>query len=39
MILKTNLSASEIKEAGKRLTKLKKSLKFKKFHDDIDSVD
>ena len=33
-----NLSISEIKEAGKSLTKLKKSLKFKNFHGNIDSV-
>ena len=33
------LSASEIKEAGKNLNELKKSLRFKKFHGDIDSVD
>ena len=34
-----NLSISEIKEAGKNLTRLKKSLRFKKFHGNIDSVD
>ena len=34
-----HLSASEIKKAGQNLTKLKKSLRFKKFHGDIDSVD
>ena len=34
-----HLSESEIKEAGKNLTELKKSLRFKKFHGDIDSVD
>ena len=34
-----HVSASEIKKVGKNLTKLKKSLKFKKFHGDIDSVD
>ena len=33
------LSASDIKEAGKNLTKLKKSLRFKKFHGGIDAVD
>ena len=33
------LSASEIKKARKNLTKLKRSLKFKKFHGDIDSDD
>ena len=33
------LSASEIKEVGKNLNELKKSLRFKKFHGDIDSVD
>ena len=33
------LSASEIKEAGKNLTKLKKSLTFKKFHGGVDAVD
>ena len=33
-----NLSISEIKEPGKSLTKLKKSLRFKKFHGNIDSV-
>ena len=33
------LSASEIKEAGKNLTKLKKILRFKKFHGNIDAVD
>ena len=33
-----NLSISEIKEAGKSLTKLKKSLRFKKFRGNIDSV-
>ena len=33
------LSASEIKKASKNLTKLKKRLKFKMFHGDIDSVD
>ena len=33
------LSASKIKEAGKNLNELKKSLRFKKFHGDIDSVD
>ena len=31
--------ASEIKKAARRLTKLKESLKFKKFHDNVDSVD
>ena len=34
-----NLSISEIKKAGKNLTKLKKSLSFKKFRGNIDSVD
>ena len=34
-----HLSTSEIKEARKNLTELKKSLRFKKFHGDIDSVD
>ena len=34
-----NLSMSEIKEASKNLTKLIKSLKFKKFRGNIDSVD
>ena len=33
------LLASEMKKAGKNLTKLKKSLKFKKLHGDVDSVD
>ena len=33
-----NLSISEIKEAGKSLTRLKKSLRFKKIHGNIDSV-
>ena len=33
------LSTSEIKDARKNLTKLKKSLRFKKFHSNIDSVD
>ena len=33
-----NLSISEIKEAGKSLTKLKKRLRFKKFCGNIDSV-
>ena len=33
------LSASEIKEAGKNLNEFKKSLKFKHFHSDVDSVD
>ena len=33
------LSASEIKEARKNLNKLKKGLRFKKFHSDVDSVD
>ena len=33
-----NLSILEIKEAGKSLTKLKKSLRFKKFRGNIDSV-
>ena len=33
-----NLSISEINEAGKSLTKLKKSLRFKKFRGNIDSV-
>ena len=33
------LSTSEIKEAGKNLNELKKSLTFKKFNGDIDSVD
>ena len=34
-----NLSISEIKEAGKNLTKLKKSPRSKKFRGNIDSVD
>ena len=34
-----HLSVSEIKEARKNLTKLKKSLRFKKFHGRIDTVD
>ena len=34
-----HLSISEIKKASKNLTKLKKSLRFKKFHGNIDSVD
>ena len=34
-----HLSTSEIKEAGKNLNELKKSLTFKKFNGDIDSVD
>ena len=34
-----NLSISKIKKACKSLTKLKKSLRFKKFHRNIDSVD
>ena len=33
------LSASEIKKAGKNINELKKSLKFKKLHSDVDSVD
>ena len=33
------LSASEIKEAGKNLTKFLKSLRFKTFHGGIDAVD
>ena len=33
------LSTSEIKEAGKNLNEFKKSLTFKKFNGDIDSVD
>ena len=33
------LSTSEIKEAGKSLNELKKSLRFKKFNGDMDSVD
>ena len=33
-----NLSISEIKEAGKSLTKLKKRLRFKKFCGNVDSV-
>ena len=32
-------SISEIKEPGKNLTELKKSLRFKKFHGNIDNVD
>ena len=32
------LSASDIKEASKNLTKLKKSLRFKKFHGNVYSV-
>ena len=34
-----HLSISEIKKASKNLTKLKKSLRFKKFHGNIDNVD
>ena len=34
-----HLSASEIEEARENLNELKNSLKFKKFHGDIDSVD
>ena len=34
-----HLSTSEIKKARKNLTKLKKSLKFKTFHGNIDRVD
>ena len=34
-----NLSISEIKQAGKNLTQLKKCLRFKKFRGNIDSVD
>ena len=34
-----HLSESEIKEAGKNLMELKKSLRFKKFYGNIDSVD
>ena len=34
-----HLSVSEIKEAGKNLTKFKKNLRFKKFHGNISSVD
>ena len=34
-----NLSISEIKEAGKNLTKLKKSPRLRKFCGNIDSVD
>ena len=34
-----HLSTSEIKKVSKNLTKLKKSLRFKKFYSDIDSVD
>ena len=34
-----HLSISEIKKASKNLTKLKKSLRFWKFHGNIDSVD
>ena len=33
------ISASEIKNARENLTKLEKSLKFKKFHGSVDSVD
>ena len=33
------LSASEIEEARKNLNQLKKSLKFKKFYGNVDSVD
>ena len=33
-----HLSTSEIEEARKNLTELKKSLRFKKFHGGIDSV-
>ena len=36
---KKYLSESEIKEPNKNHTKLKKSLRFKKFHGDIDSLD
>ena len=41
MILKTTdfFSVSEIKEARKNLNELKKSLKFIKFHGNIDSVE
>ena len=34
-----NLSISKIKKASKSLTKLKKSLRFKKFRGNIDSAD
>ena len=34
-----HLFISEIKKTSKNLTKLKKSLRFKKFHSNIDSVD
>ena len=34
-----HLSTSEIEEARKNLIELRKSLRFKKFHGDIDSVD
>ena len=34
-----NLSESEITKINKKFNKLKKSLKFKKFHSNIDSVD
>ena len=34
-----HLSTSEIKEARKNVMKLKKSLKLKKFHGNVDSVD
>ena len=34
-----HLSISEIKKASKNLTKLKNSLRFKKFHGNTDSVD
>ena len=41
MLLKTRelRSISEIKEAGKNLTELNKSLRFKEFHGNIDSID
>ena len=41
MLLKTRelRSISEIKEAGKNLTELNESLRFKEFHGNIDSID
>ena len=41
MLLKTKkyLSESEIKKTNKNLNKLRKSMRFKKFHGNIDSVD
>ena len=41
MLLKTKkyLSESEIKKTNKNFNKLRKSMRFKKFHGTIDSVD